>query len=48
MLVIAGMGKNPNDKLMDYIAVTVKVTGKYYSQGSSNMGIKISSVSKTD
>lgn len=45
---IAPMGKNPNDKLTDYIADNVKVTGKFYSQGGSNMGIKISSVSKSE
>jgi len=45
---IAPMGKNPNDKLMDYIASNVEVKGKFYSQGSSNLGIKITSVKKTD
>lgn len=45
---IGGMGKNPNDKLMDYIADKVEVKGKYYSQGGSNMGIKISSIKKSE
>ena len=45
---IAGMGKNPNDQLMDYIADQVTVSGKYYSQGNSNMGIKIHSVKKVE
>ena len=45
---IGGMGKNPNDKLMDYIADKVEVKGKYYSQGTSNIGIKISSIKKSD
>lgn len=45
---IAPMGKNPNDKLMDYIAANVEVKGKFYSQGNSNLGIKISSVKKAE
>lgn len=45
---IAPMGKNPNDKLMDYIATNVEVKGKFYSQGNSNLGIKISSVKKAE
>ncbi len=45
---IAPMGKNPNDKLMDYIATTVEVKGKFYSQAGSNMGIKITSVKKSE
>jgi len=45
---IAGMGKNPNDQLMDYIADQVTVKGKYYSQGNSSMGIKITTVKKAE
>jgi hypothetical protein len=45
---IAAMGKNPNDKLVDYIADKVTVKGKFYSQGGSNLGIKISSISKAE
>jgi type 1 fimbria pilin len=45
---IAGMGKNPNDKLMDYIAQKIEVKGTYYSQGNSNIGIKIASIKKVE
>jgi len=40
---IAPMGKNPNDKLVDYIAKQVTVSGDVFKQGS-NYGIKIASI----
>ncbi len=43
---IVNPGKDPNDKLMDYIAENVEVKGKYFAQGPSSMGIMISSVEK--
>lgn len=45
---ISGMGKTPNDRLIEYIAEKVEAKGKYYSQGNSNIGIKISSIKKAD
>src|SRR5437867_9023854 len=45
---VVNPGKNPNDKLMDYIADNVEVKGKYYAQGkgNNNKGIMIESVKK--
>jgi hypothetical protein len=40
---IAPMGKSPNDKLMDYIAKQVQVSGEVFKQGN-NYGIKIVSI----
>lgn len=40
---IAPMGKSPNEKLMDFIAKQVTVTGDVFKQGN-NYGIKIASI----
>lgn len=45
---IVNPGKNPNDKLMDYIADRVQVNGKFYAQGPSSTGVVISSVKKAE
>lgn len=44
---VVSMGKNPNDKLMDFIAQQVEVTGKILQQGTQK-GIKIESVKKAE
>ena len=44
---VVGMGKNPNDKLMDFVAQQVEVTGKLLQQGTQK-GIKIESVKKAE
>jgi len=43
---IVNPGKNPNEKLMDYIAENVVVKGKYFAQGPSSQGIVITTVEK--
>lgn len=44
---VVGMGKNPNDKLIDFVAQQVEVTGKLLQQGTQK-GIKIESVKKAE